>query len=107
MAHRTALGIEPTAVRPHFINVSLTFGTCRAGHLGKVRGGLHQESEPAGPEGSRREPGESLVLPPLYKRVLAIWEKGLGPEHPKVVTNLKNIVGLHSITDRGQAAEAL
>jgi len=47
------------------------------------------------------------VLPPLYKRVLAIWEKGLGPEHPKVVTNLKNIVGLHSITDRGQAAEAL
>jgi len=25
---------------------------------------------------------------PLYERVLAIWEKALGPEHPHVTTSL-------------------
>ena len=37
---------------------------------------------------------------PLYKRSLLIWEKALGPEHPKVATSLENYAKLLRMNDR-------
>jgi hypothetical protein len=37
---------------------------------------------------------------PLYQRALAIFEKALGPTHPKVVTCLRNYVQLLRDTQR-------
>ena len=44
---------------------------------------------------------------PLYKRSLAIDEKALGPEHPKVATCLKNYAVLLRKMGRGAEAEPL
>ena len=41
---------------------------------------------------------------PLYKRALAISEKALGPNHPRVTTSLENYASLLRKTNR--AAEA-
>jgi len=48
--------------------------------------------------------GRYTDIEPLYKRALAIWEKALGPEHPKVATSLNNLVELYRA--QGQYAEA-
>ncbi|HIJ44334.1 MAG: tetratricopeptide repeat protein [Rhodospirillales bacterium] len=44
---------------------------------------------------------------PLYKRSLLIWEKALGPEHPKVATSLENYAKLLRKTERHAEAEEL
>ena len=41
---------------------------------------------------------------PLYKRALAINEKGLGPDHPAVALSLSNLAALYN--DQGRYAEA-
>ncbi len=41
---------------------------------------------------------------PLQKRALAIWEKALGPEHPNLVTGLKNYAA--RLRETGRTAEA-
>jgi len=44
---------------------------------------------------------------PLYRRVLAILEKALGPEHRKVTTCLENYAMLLREMDRPEDAEPL
>ena len=44
---------------------------------------------------------------PLYRRALAIWEKGLGGNHPDVATALNNLAGLLQDTNRLSEAEPL
>jgi tetratricopeptide (TPR) repeat protein len=51
--------------------------------------------------------GQYAQAEPLYKRSLAINEKALGPEHPKVATILENIAALFRKTGREKEAEAL
>ena len=45
-----------------------------------------------------------LQAEPLQKRALAIREKALGPEHPRVATSLENYAAL--LRDTGRSAEA-
>ena len=51
--------------------------------------------------------GNYAEAEPLYKRSLAIWEKNLGPEHPKVATSLENYADLLRKMDRGAEAEKM
>jgi tetratricopeptide (TPR) repeat protein len=44
---------------------------------------------------------------PLYRRALALNEKGFGPEHPNVATVLNNLALLLSVTNRLAEAELL
>ncbi len=44
---------------------------------------------------------------PLFKRSIAIEEKALGPDSPKLVSSLKNLAALYKETDREQEAEPL
>ena len=46
-------------------------------------------------------------LEPLYKRVLAIQEKALGPEHPKVARSLNNLAVLYNAQGRDDEAKKL
>ena len=40
--------------------------------------------------------GNGVAATPLYERALGIWEKALGPDHPKVATALVNLAGVYS-----------
>jgi hypothetical protein len=44
---------------------------------------------------------------PLYRRALAIGERSLGPDHPKVATDLNNLASLLRATNRLGEAEPL
>ncbi len=44
---------------------------------------------------------------PLEDRSLAIWEKALRPEHPKVATGLENYARLLRATGRSDEAERM
>ncbi len=48
--------------------------------------------------------GKYAEAEPLYERSLAIWEKALRPEHPKVATGLENYARLLGKTGRGAEA---
>ena len=43
----------------------------------------------------------------LYQRSLAIRQKALGPEHPRVATSLENYAALLRETDREDKAEEM
>ena len=51
-----------------------------------------------------REQGKDAEAMPFYKRILAIDEKTLGPEHPVVAASLNNLANNYRI--RGKYAEA-
>ncbi len=51
--------------------------------------------------------GKHTEAEPLYRRVLAIWEKALGPEHPHVAQSLENFAALLRKTGRGAEAKRL
>ena len=56
----------------------------------------------------RRKLEKAHTAEPLYRRALAIDEKSLGPEHPKVATNLNNLAELlRAINRLAEAAEPL
>jgi tetratricopeptide (TPR) repeat protein len=44
---------------------------------------------------------------PLLKRALAIYEKALGPDHPKVAETLENLIALYRGENRTAEAEPL
>ncbi len=48
--------------------------------------------------------GRYAEAEPLHKRALAILEKALGPEHPRVATSLENYAALLRETGRGDEA---
>jgi tetratricopeptide (TPR) repeat protein len=48
--------------------------------------------------------GKFAQAEPLFRQVLAIAEKALGPEHPNVATSLNNLAGLYDA--QGQYAQA-
>jgi tetratricopeptide (TPR) repeat protein len=54
-----------------------------------------------------KEEGRYADTEPLYKRVLAINEKALGPDHPDVALALNNLAGLYSAQGRHADAEPL
>ncbi len=49
--------------------------------------------------------GKYAQAEPLYKRSLAIWEKGLGSEHPQVAIGLNNLAALYQAQGRYAQAE--
>jgi hypothetical protein len=51
--------------------------------------------------------GQYAQAEPLYKRALAIEEKVLGPEHPRLALTLENIAEVCRETGRAQEAKAL
>ncbi|CAN0547894.1 unnamed protein product [Ectocarpus sp. 12 AP-2014] len=51
-----------------------------------------------------RNSGKTEEAGPLYKRSLAIVEKDLGPDHPRVATSLKNLADL--LESQGKYEEA-
>ena len=53
------------------------------------------------------EAGRYAKAEPLYRRVLAIREKVLGPDHPDVATTLHDLALLYGATDRPAEAEPL
>ena len=48
--------------------------------------------------------GKYAEAEPLQKRALVIWEKALGPEHPRVATSLENYAAL--LRETGRSGEA-
>ena len=54
-----------------------------------------------------RVQGQYAEAEPLYKRVLAIKENALGPEHPNVATSLEKYVVLLRKTGRTAEADKL
>ncbi len=48
--------------------------------------------------------GRYAEAKPLYKRALAIWEKALGLDHPRVALGLENYAALLRDTGRGDSA---
>ena len=44
---------------------------------------------------------------PVFRRALAIYEKALGPEHPKVATSLENYAFMLQSTGRQEKAALL
>ncbi len=48
--------------------------------------------------------GKYAEAEPFHKRALAIWEKALGPEHPRVATGLETYAAL--LRKTGRSAEA-
>ena len=53
------------------------------------------------------DPQYSIVAEPLYQRALAIYEKGLGPDHPYMATTLENYAVLLRETQREAKATEL
>ena len=51
--------------------------------------------------------GDYARAEPLYKRLLAIREKALGPDHPDVATSLNNLAELYRATGDYANAEPL
>ncbi len=51
--------------------------------------------------------GQYSQAEPLYQRALAIREKTLGPEHPKLATSLENYAALLRKLDRTAEAESM
>ncbi len=51
--------------------------------------------------------GKYAEAEPVHKRVLAIREKALGPEHPQVATSLKNYAALLRKIGRGEEASKM
>ena len=49
---------------------------------------------------SYKEEGRYADAEPLYKRVLAISQKALGPDHPDVAQSLNNLADLYSAQGR-------
>ena len=43
----------------------------------------------------------------ISRRALEIYEKALGPDHPRVATGLKNLAALYHETNQGREAERL
>jgi tetratricopeptide (TPR) repeat protein len=56
---------------------------------------------------SYKEEGRYADAEPLYKRVLAIIEKALGPDHPNVALALNDLAELYSAEGRYADAEPL
>ncbi len=54
-----------------------------------------------------RAQGKYAEAKPLYKWMLAIWEKALGPEHPHVATSLENYAAVLRKTGRTTEAANL
>jgi tetratricopeptide (TPR) repeat protein len=54
-----------------------------------------------------KEEGRYADAEPLYKRVLAISEKALGPDHPDVAQSLNNLADLYHAQGRYADAEPL
>jgi tetratricopeptide (TPR) repeat protein len=44
---------------------------------------------------------------PLYVRALALWERGLGPDHPHTIASLRNLAELYHMQGRYGEAEPL
>jgi tetratricopeptide (TPR) repeat protein len=51
--------------------------------------------------------GQYAQAEPFFRRVLAIREKSLGPNHPDVATALRNLAQLYRATKRIAEAEQL
>ncbi len=51
--------------------------------------------------------GQYELAEPLYKRVLEIREKALGPDHPDVATSLNNLAALYRATKQDEKANTL
>ena len=51
--------------------------------------------------------GKYTEAEPLYKRVLAIREKALGPDHPHVASVLENMAELYKEMGKKEAAKKL
>jgi tetratricopeptide (TPR) repeat protein len=51
--------------------------------------------------------GRYAEAEPLLKGALAIFEKALGPDHPKVATGLSNLAALYQVQGRYAEAEPL
>ena len=56
---------------------------------------------------SYKEEGRYADAEPLYKRVLAINQKALGPDHPSVALALNDLAGLYVAQGRYADAEPL
>ncbi len=54
-----------------------------------------------------RAQGRYAEAEPLFKRALAINEKALGPEHPRVATSLNNLANLYRAQGKSAEAELL
>ena len=51
--------------------------------------------------------GRYAEAEPLFKRALAVWEKALGPEHPRVADSLNTLALFHFAQSRYAEAEPL
>jgi tetratricopeptide (TPR) repeat protein len=54
-----------------------------------------------------RTQGQYTQAEPLYKRSLAISEKALGPDHPRVAASLNTLASLYDAQGRYAEAEPL